>query len=651
MSRAPLPRILAVAAVTLALVVSALGAVAPATAEETEGTEATGEVGLRRPAVIKINVGRRAGKVDSSLLGINHRYTRNGYGLWDEAQNRPDPTVVRHIRRAGVTSLRYPGGTTATMYHWKDAIGPVKNRDCQIEGHGHHATEGFKSLRKKLAYGPDEFMRVIDATGAAPLIMMPFVTQDPKDAADWVEYMNARVGTNPGGGTAWARVRARNGHRAPYNVRRWEVGNESHVAPTRYGFSPNPYKAVQQYANGGLRSIRGEALGRRCAHPGKGVPSNGRKNQEFEVIFTPAKIRQVTVAGRRWREVGNVDNFGPLAKVYSVRGKSGVVTFGDGHRRPNGTLVGHGKVPAKGTTVRADYRNPYSGFFDFARKMHRVDKSIKVCATWGTPLFADAARARRYDCQSAHPLTNFSSRPVHEWKNALEGHDRMMLGLGHRQADVKAIMRGLPPRTPLLLTEFQAIHGYARAFPGWSASVSNAVYMASQWATWLRLGLRWGNGGDLLGRGIGSVFGSPQKYAFSVEAAAREAIRPMFRSGGRVVSTQVRRNPKRAPQLANAGAYKALTVVASRGKRGELWLFVVNKLPRTRVRAQVQIHGMRVQRKAAVRRVVGGSFREYNPPGQPPRVRMLTSSRRVGKAGFAATFPAHSVTVLRMPRR
>lgn len=49
---------------------------------------------------------------------------------------------------------------------------------------------------------------------------------DADDAADLIEYLNAEVGSNPNGGTAWAEARAANGHEEPYNVRYFEIGNE-----------------------------------------------------------------------------------------------------------------------------------------------------------------------------------------------------------------------------------------------------------------------------------------------------------------------------------------------------------------------------------------------------------------------------------------
>lgn len=648
----------------LGLLAAPLAVSAPATAEEAgRDSDRT----KRRPTVVQVDASKRLGKVQP-LLGINHRYPQNGFGLWDvrgpgDRDDRPDPTVVSHMRRAGVQSLRYPGGTTATMYKWKDAIGRSTDRACQIEGHGNRI-DGFKPLTDKLSYGPDEYMEVIDATGARSLIMMPFVTQGPRDAADWVEYMNAKVGTNPNGGVPWAKRRADpaiGDHPRPYNVTRWEIGNESHVAPQRYDFSPNIYEAVDQYANGGVREIEAETLGRNCHHPGDGKPATGKRHQVFETIHTPVtSFGEVRVNGRKpWTRVPQRRLDDPAAhglegkRVYAVEQERGRVIFGTAVPRSDVRPEDRTAVPEKGDIVSADYTNRYRGFFAFARAMHEVDPDIKVCATWGGPLFADRYGRRDYDCSSAHPITNFSKPPVKLWKSSLEGHDRMMLGLAGSRDHVQAILDNQPARTPLWLTEFQPIHGFGAkgAFPGWSASMSNTVYMSSQWATWLKMGIPWGNGGDLLGRGVGSVFGSPQEYAFSTEAHARQAMLPMFSGGGEVLRTGVLRNPVRDPGLRNAGSYGALTVAATRSRDGSLHLLVVNRLPNKDVKATVRTKGFRAKGSAYIRRVAGRSYAQWNRPGEPGLVRMERNKRTVGREGFTATFPAHSVSTFRVPRQ
>ena len=658
----PTPRLLrglVTAALSSALLASAVGTGVPATADEERGEEPR-----RKPTLIQVKVNDRGPQVKKGLLGVNHRYAHNAFGLWQEELDRPDPRMINHFVAAGVSTLRFPGGTTATMYHWKDAIDDpetpagVDDRECQTEGHGRYGKIGFTAHRRELAYGPDEFMRVVDATDATPLIMMPFVTTSPDGAADWVEYMNDPVGgRNPNGGVAWAAERAANGHPAPYGVRRWEVGNESHVAPARFGFSPKPKKAVQQYISGGTRSIEREELGKACAHPVEGIPSSGKINQRFEVLFTPAQIRHVSVDGVRWTKTANLATAAPEDKVYEVQA-GGVVAFGDGRLNRNNVWIGNGLIPPAGATVRATYKNHYSGFFAYAREMHEVDKSIDVCASWGTPLFSNSTRKREYDCQTAHPITNFSREYGHNWRPAerpwngqLEGHDRMMMGLNDRYGDVVEMLEATPKRSPLWLTEFQPIHGNDDDFPTWSVSVSHAMYMATEWASWLRLGIDVGTGGDAIGRGSGAVFGSQVQPAFSVKAMVRQAIRPMIYEADRVVATTTLRNPVRTPKLRPRESYKALSVVSARGSGGRVWVYVVNRLPFNMVRTKIELKGMKAKRKAVVRRVVGESFRDANLPGGPTNVKMELRTRNVGKSGFRANLPPHSVTVFRVTRR
>lgn len=623
---------------TIPLVLGSLAlALVPAPLTAADETSSPGE----REAVptIRVDASSRGKSVSTALLGVNHRWTRNGFGVWDADKKRPEPKLMELIRRAGISTMRYPGGTTAALFDWNEAIGPPARRGCQIEGHW-SSDGGFEPVRTRLAYGPDEFMRVAHAAGAAPLIMTPFVNQDPRSAANWVEYMNAKVGTNPAGGRPWARVRAANGHPAPYNVKRWEVGNESHVAPRRYGFGGKS-KALRQYANGGVRTIKNEALGKRCDHRTPGTASNGEPDQSFEVLYTPANIQQIAVDGRAWRRVSDLSDVSGTKRVYEANGKTGRVLFGDGR---------HGRIPRKGAVVTADYLNRYAGFFRFARAMKRVDKHINVCASWGTPSFAQVTRGRPYDCATAHPLTNFSG-DTGKWRSALEGHDRMMLGLAQRKTDVRAIMRTLPPRASMWLTEFQTIHGNDKAFPDWSASMSHAVYMTSSWLTWLKFGVRVGTGGDLLASAAGSVLGSPKAWTFSVEAMARQAITPMYEDKGKVVRSRVRANPSRLPRLRNAGGYKGLDVVATRGRDAAVNILAVNRLPSRDVRAKVVVKGGRLRGRATVRRVAAKHFTQSNPAGKPRRVRLQTSRRRVGQDGFSIVLPAHSVTTIRLPAR
>jgi alpha-N-arabinofuranosidase len=126
--------------------------------------------------------------------------------------------------------IRWPGGCYVSAYFWKDGIGPQKDRETyQIE---------LWDDRDVNSYGTDEFMTMCDRLGIEPLIVVNTGILDRtcgipmtkmlspeeylQDALDWMEYCNGDPDT-----TVWGAVRAANGHREPYNVKYWEIDNET----------------------------------------------------------------------------------------------------------------------------------------------------------------------------------------------------------------------------------------------------------------------------------------------------------------------------------------------------------------------------------------------------------------------------------------
>jgi alpha-L-arabinofuranosidase len=125
----------------------------------------------------------------------------------------------------------------------------------------------------------------------------------------------------------------------------------------------------------------------------------------------------------------------------------------------------------------------------------------------------------------------------------------------------------------------------------------------------------------------------------------------MFHAKGRLVTAKVSDNPRRDPRVA-VGSYPALEVAASRaGNR--VFVAVVNRLPLDgeRVRAAIRLRGFRAGGMATVRRVVGDSFRDWNPPGKRLTVQVRTYKVDTQQRGLTIRFPAHSVTLLSMRRR
>src|SRR5690554_5401521 len=157
---------------------------------------------------------------------------------WDFEKKRLYPEAQRLISELRMGLLgHYPGvGVITHDFHWKNVIGPVESRRDPTP-----RQKSFDTPRL-IRFGPDEYGQLLEQyrrevnPSAEGSIQVNIVNGTAEEAADWVEYMNApNDGSNPGGGTDWARVRAENGHPEPYRIKYWEFGNEPHFTAEEIG--------------------------------------------------------------------------------------------------------------------------------------------------------------------------------------------------------------------------------------------------------------------------------------------------------------------------------------------------------------------------------------------------------------------------------
>jgi alpha-N-arabinofuranosidase len=120
--------------------------------------------------------------------------------------------VIEALKPLGVPIIRYPGGSFADTYHWRDGIGP---RDRRPERWSRVYSEWEPN-----DFGIDEFMDFAGQIGSEAQITTNFFSGTPEEAAQWVEYANGSSQT------PFGRLRAQNGHAEPYGIKLWAVGNE-----------------------------------------------------------------------------------------------------------------------------------------------------------------------------------------------------------------------------------------------------------------------------------------------------------------------------------------------------------------------------------------------------------------------------------------
>lgn len=609
--------------------------------------------------VLTVDAADTLAPVSPLLTGVNdNEWFDDSLGLWDPERQQGVPDAVAKTARAGVGLIRYPGGTQANLFDWKRAIGPEAQRGCQVDG-GNGAPRDSR-------YGPDEHMTYMHEVGAQASMMVAFAHETPADAADWVEYLNAPLGRNPRGGKAWAKVRAENGHPAPYHVRYWEIGNELDRTAERYWLSPDSTTAMRQYAFGGTQRQTGQPVGTTCDHRETASHSDGTPGQRFQVYYPPVVPRSQTVYvdGTAWRAVDDLTQYGPADDVYTFDAATGWIAFGDGT---------HGRVPPSGARISTDYDSgPHAGFVDFAREMKRADPHIDVLATWApiTPdtglggtsfpeLMAENGHAGDYDGITIHPYTNFRRDFGSTLTSAQQGHDWHMLGEQH----ATTLVTGLAAQVHLYArrgtyvapSEFGALffgaHNTA-PYEHWDTAMSHALYMASQWTRFADLGAPWAEGNTLVAEtpsGLRAVLGGAPGLVYTSDAVVREQFRPMITGGGSVVAHHLLGNPSvRTEPTAFGSSYPALAATVTRDHGGRLDLLVVNRSTTDTLPVHVQLAHFRHAASATESTVAGAHFTSYNDVDHPDDVRIESTTRDVGAGSFDHTFPAHSVTLLRL---
>ncbi len=123
-----------------------------------------------------------------------------------------DPQVIGQFRALNTGWTRWPGGNYASIYNWRDGIGPVNQRPAQPNP----TWPGLVSN----AIGTDEYIQFTKLTGQEPLICVNAGTGSAEEAADWVEYCNGASDTEMG------KLRLQNGNPEPFAVKYWNIGNE-----------------------------------------------------------------------------------------------------------------------------------------------------------------------------------------------------------------------------------------------------------------------------------------------------------------------------------------------------------------------------------------------------------------------------------------
>ncbi|MBR2459648.1 MAG: hypothetical protein IKB34_00240 [Clostridia bacterium] len=151
---------------------------------------------------------------------------------WDFVESDWYPSVIEKVRELAPTMIRF-GGCFASYYHWREAIGKQADRKPMLN----YCWSGIYPNQ----VGTHEIVDFCRRVNAEPLLVVNMESDGrmhwahPKngtdrfgtaeEAADWVSYCNGANNAE----------RIKNGIQAPYNVKYWQIGNETSYDVRGYG--------------------------------------------------------------------------------------------------------------------------------------------------------------------------------------------------------------------------------------------------------------------------------------------------------------------------------------------------------------------------------------------------------------------------------
>jgi alpha-L-arabinofuranosidase len=160
---------------------------------------------------------------------------------WDHPRNQWREDVLDVTRELAPTMMRW-GGIFADFYRWREGVGPREERPSMLN----LLWGGIESNQ----VGTGEFVELCRHVGAEPLICVNFEsdgrkqymtakgrvrTADAREAAEWVAYCN-----DPDN-----RERKAHGQTAPWNVRYWQIGNETSYDENGFDLDTAARKTVE----------------------------------------------------------------------------------------------------------------------------------------------------------------------------------------------------------------------------------------------------------------------------------------------------------------------------------------------------------------------------------------------------------------------
>ena len=614
------------------------------------------------PITIAVDTSEVIREIPSAMFGINHRYHKYGYGTWDKENNKINDAFHALAKEADFGSVRYPGGTVSNLFTWKDTIGPKAERTTTIAGNNFYSNNGETPVDP--AFGVDEAMTwIYDDLNAEAVFVYGLGRGTPQDAADLVEYLNApNDGSNPGGGTDWAAVRAANGHEEPYGVTRFELGNEFSDTGQNYwmsGISENNKGVVDLYIEGDRMTISGQRsyyqTNNRVAKKGdwraSASLSGGNPDEERYVYYLPVveNTAEVFVAGEKWKIVNSLENHG-AENVCTFDYETGKITFGDGT---------NGNIPAQGAQITCNYKTDQSGFVDYYDAMKEIDPDIELYSgiyDGHQNSFIDKMHEKGYDGK-------YDGVIIHPYSNGVTGYEDSLVKAKNFSNNIASYKNKMHTVTEddskkVAVSEF----GILSVSPAsnYQTSLGHAIYIANHMIDCVNSGAAYQNkhclvdttsGSDNLGAWQQCVIqcheGSDGNQFVSTPSARLFSIFNQM-TGNHQVRETITGNDVFTGSGNNA--VNNINVYSTKDDFGNTYVMVVNNKEESAAAVDISIESRDLtDREIEIWSMTSENVADMNTLAEPDKVKIEKAKSTAEDRSFVYTLAPHSVYSFKIP--
>ena len=156
--------------------------------------------------------------------------------------------VIDNLKKIGPALLRWPGGNFAGEYRWEDGLLPVDMRAC-LQSNTEIETQPYTHGFDNHEIDTDDFVALCREVGAEPMITINAAWNTPEENAAWVEYCNGSADSRYG------RLRAEKGHKEPYNVKYWALGNEMGHGHMAGPSTPEQYEILAREQSNAMLAV------------------------------------------------------------------------------------------------------------------------------------------------------------------------------------------------------------------------------------------------------------------------------------------------------------------------------------------------------------------------------------------------------------